>query len=252
MDKLDNVIQQFESIDLDQLNAVSLLQRVDSKFILAANQLPDILAELLEQQYILEIDNKRNFEYITHYYDTEDYKFYMHHHNGFVNRLKIRTRTYVDSELSFFEIKHKERGTRTNKIRKVIETLPEELTDGEYGMIDNKRYNGEELVLKMSNAFHRITLCNKSFTERITIDSGIRFYNENRIIKIPYLSVIEVKQGKSDSFSDTMQILKKFQVRPASFSKYAVGIAMLEKEIKKNKFKPILLKLKKIERAYAE
>lgn len=251
MDKLNKVINQFESIDLEQLNAVSLLQRVDSKFIMPASKLPDILADLMSQQYILEIKEQRNFEYITHYYDTKDFKFYMHHHNGYVNRLKVRTRTYVASDLNFFEIKNKERGTRTNKVRKVIDTLPDFLTEEEYKMIDNKRFNGEELVLKMSNVFNRITLCNKSFTERITIDTNIRFYNENRIIKIPYLSVIEVKQGKSDSFSHTMQVLKKHQIRPASFSKYAIGIAMLEKEIKKNKFKPTLHKLKKIELAHA-
>lgn len=251
MNKLNAVIQNFEPIGLNKLNAVSLLQRVDSKFMLASNALPDILAELLEEQYILEIDNNRNFEYLTHYYDTEDYKFYMHHHNGYINRLKVRTRSYVDSDLNFFEIKHKERGTRTNKIRKEIDTLPDFLSEEDYDMIENKRYNDEKLVLKMSNAFNRITLCNKSFTERITIDTGIRFFNDKRIIKLPYLAIIEVKQGKTDNFSHTIQTLKKFQVRPASFSKYAIGIAMLEKDIKKNKFKPTLLKLKKIELAHA-
>ncbi len=251
MSRLLDTINKFESITLDQLNAVSLLQRVDSKYILPTKTLPAVLHDLKDQQYILEIAGQRNFEYLTHYYDTKDFKFYMYHHNGYVNRLKVRTRSYIDSGLNFFEIKHKERGTRTNKVRKEIEVLPDFLGEDEYGMIENKRYHGEELELKMSNAFNRITLCNRDFTERITIDTSIRFFNEHRIIKKPFLSIIEVKQSKTDNYSQTVQVLKKHQIRPASFSKYAIGIALLEKDIKKNKFKPTILKLKKMELAYA-
>jgi len=251
MSSLDAILDQFDPISLDQLNEVSLLQRVDTKYILHISQLYKVLEDLISDQHILEIKGQRKFEYLTHYYDTEDFKFYQHHHNGYVNRLKVRTRSYVDSNLNFFEIKHKERGTRTNKIRKVMEVLPENLGNAEYDMIENKRYNDEKLVLKMSNSFHRITLCNKSFTERITIDTDVRFFNGERIIKKPFLSIIEVKQGKNDYYSHTIQTLKKYGIRQASFSKYAVGIAMLEKQLKRNKFKAILLKLKKMELAHA-
>jgi hypothetical protein len=251
MSSLQDAINSFESIGLDQLNEVSLLNRVDSKYILPAKDLPELLLQLCPEQYILQIDKQRRFEYLTHYFDTDDFAFYKHHHNGYVNRLKVRTRSYIDSQLNFFEIKHKERGTRTNKIRKEMAVHLDELSDEEYDMIVNKRYNGEKLELKMSNSFHRITLCNKGFTERITIDTDIRFYNEEQIIKIPYLSIIEVKQSKSDFYSHTTQVLKNNMIRQSSFSKYAIGIAMLEKRIKKNKFKPTLLQLKKIELAHA-
>jgi hypothetical protein len=251
MSAIDQIVNKFEPITLDQLNAVSLLQRVDTKYILPLSLLENVLNDLVTEQYILEINKQRKFEYLTHYYDTVDFKFYQHHHNGYVNRLKVRTRSYLDSNLNFFEIKHKERGTRTNKIRKVMEVLPEMLGNEEYDMIENKRYAGEKLELKMSNSFYRITLCNKAYTERITIDTDVRFFNGERIIKKPFLAIIEVKQGKNDYYSHTIQTLKKYQVRQASFSKYAVGIAMLEKQLKRNKFKPILLKLKKMELAHA-
>jgi len=251
MESLSDTIETFDSISLEGLNQVRLLQRVDSKYILPASRLPLILQDLQSQQSILEIKKQRKFEYLTHYYDTHDFKFYQHHHNGYINRLKVRTRSYVDTDLSFFEIKHKEFGTRTNKIRKEMETLPDFLGEPEYEMIENKRYNGEQLELKMSNSFHRITLCNKAFTERITIDTDIRFFNERQIIKKPFLSIIEVKQGKTNNYSHTIKTLKKHRIRPASFSKYAIGIAMLERDLKKNKFKETLLKLKKIELANA-
>jgi hypothetical protein len=56
-----------------------------------------------------------------------------------------------------------------------------------------------------------------------------------------------VKQGKSDVFSNTIQMLKKLRVHESSFSKYVIGVSLLEENIKHNNFKPILLKLNKIE-----
>ena len=62
---------------------------------------------------------------------------------------------------------------------------------------------------------------------------------------------MEVKQGKADVFSNTIQVLKKLRIHETGFSKYAIGVALLEKNIKHNNFKPILLKLNKLN-AYAE
>lgn len=246
---MNNILNKFESINLTQLNQASLLQRIDSKYILPTSKLSEVLEDLLEDQYILEIDKQRNFEYLTHYYDTKDFKFYMHHHNGYVNRLKVRSRSYVDSGLVYFEIKHKERGTRTNKIREQIDALPDFLTEEHYERIQNKRYNGEELIHTISNSFYRTTLCNKTFTERMTIDTNICFFNDQDEVKLPYLSIIEVKQSKVNQYSHTIQTLKKHGIRPSGFSKYTMGVVLLEKDIKKNNFKPTLLKLNKIANA---
>lgn len=248
-ENINTILKNFEAISLQELNQVSLMQRVDTKYILHINLVPGILKEILPYQFVLDIDQQRNFSYLTNYYDTKDFKFYNHHHNGYVNRLKVRTRSYVDTDVIFYEIKHKEFGTRTNKIRKEIDVVPDALGEDEYQMIENKRYHGEQLELKMSNSFNRITLCNKRFTERITIDTNIHFFNGTQDVYLPYLSIIEVKQSKSDHFSKTVQVLKQHRIQPEGFSKYAIGIAMLESNVKKNNFKATLLKLNKLANA---
>lgn len=249
MATLDSVLNKFESISLTELNNVSLLNRVDTKFMLPSKLLPEVLIDLMSQQYILEIDGLRKFNYRTHYYDTDNFSFYRDHHNGCVNRIKVRTREYTDSGLNFYEIKNKLRGTRTDKQRKSLDILPDFLAEGEYEMISYKRYDGEELNIQLSNDFDRITLTNKSFSERITIDTDISFERNGKKIDLPEIAVIEVKQGKTDNFSHTIQVLKKHGIRKASFSKYAIGVVLLVDDIKKNKFKPTLLQINKIKNA---
>jgi hypothetical protein len=41
------------------------------------------------------------------YFDTDSKRFYHDHHNGKVKRTKIRMRNYVESNLTFLEIKKK-------------------------------------------------------------------------------------------------------------------------------------------------
>ena len=64
----------------------------------------------------VEIENKRVSQYQTLYYDTKDMKLYNEHHNGHLNRYKIRHRTYVDSNLSFLEVKFKNNKGRKNNM----------------------------------------------------------------------------------------------------------------------------------------
>lgn len=238
-----------ESIGLEDLDKVSLLNRVDSKYVIAASLLPEIMNDLKSEQYILEINGVRNFDYETHYFDTKDYNFYLDHHNGCINRVKVRTRSYIQTNNHFYEVKQKIFGTRTNKIRKAIPELPTELVQNDIDMIVYQRYNGEKLELQLKNNFKRITLTNKNFTERITIDTQIRFIKDEKIVKLPHIAIIEVKQSKLDYYSHTMSILKKYHIRNSSFSKYSIGIALTTEHLKKNNFKPIILKLNSIKNA---
>ncbi|MBP6455508.1 MAG: VTC domain-containing protein [Chitinophagaceae bacterium] len=250
MNKISSILNQFQAITLDELNAVQLLNRMDSKYILPISLLPKILNEIKENQFILEIEHHRFFNYETDYFDTEDFQFYKDHHNGYINRVKVRCRKYLENNLHFYEIKRKLFGTRTDKTRKVIATLPEELEENQYDEINYKRLENKPLIKTISNKFKRITLCNKNFTERISIDFDISFLNQKGdIVHLDYLSIIEVKQSKVDVMSGTIQILKRNKIYPSGFSKYSLGVALLEKNIKHNNFKPQLLKLEKIKNA---
>ncbi len=250
-DKIQDCIQSFESVTLKQLDSVQLQNRIDTKYILTKAELLQLLEGIKEEQFVLEIDNVRIFNYQTIYFDTADFQFYKDHHNGCVNRVKVRSREYIESNLCFYEIKRKLFGTRTDKQRKKVNEIYHSVPQDDYNLIEYKRLHNRPIEKKITNYFKRITLTNKKFTERITIDLEINFENQRQEkIALPNLCVIEVKQGKSDVFSNTIQVLKKLRIHETGFSKYAIGVSLLEPDIKHNNFKPVLLKLNKIN-AYA-
>ena len=251
MQNILDSLNRFESVSLKQLDSVRLQNRIDSKYMLTRTQLAQVLEGIRENQYVLEIDGTRIFTYQTVYFDTSDFQFYRDHHNGCINRVKVRCREYLESHLIFYEIKRKLFGTRTDKQRMVVDTLYEEIPVEKYSLIEYKRLAGKPIEKKLTNRFQRITLTNKAFTERITIDLNIELYNDREHVSLPEIAVIEVKQGKTDSFSNTVQVLKSLGIRPSSFSKYAIGISLLEPDLKHNNFKPILLKIDKLKQQYA-
>jgi len=251
MQQIQEILKTFDSVSLQDLDAVKLQNRIDTKYMLTIQELELVLKEIQKNQKVLEIDGTRLFTYKTIYFDTPDFRFYKDHHNGCINRVKVRCREYVESHLVMYEIKRKLFGTRTDKQRKVIARLPEQIPQEDYALIGYKRLNAQPIEKKMTNEFRRITLTNNEFTERITIDLDIRLSNEHETIHLPEIAVIEVKQGKTDVFSHTIQVLKKLGIRESSFSKYAIGTALLEKSLKHNAFKPILLKIEKLKKEYA-
>ncbi len=83
-------ISNFDKISLDEMNGVSLMKRVDTKFILTESQLSEILFQIQEDYKILEIDGERLMEYSTLYFDTQNKYCYTDHHNRKANTFKIR------------------------------------------------------------------------------------------------------------------------------------------------------------------
>jgi uncharacterized membrane protein YkoI len=107
---LNSSLKFFNQISLTELNAqASFLNRIDTKYLLTEDEFKNILKDLEEEFYILEIKEKSIFEYESIYMDTEDYHFYYQHQNGEKNRTKVRTRNYLDSGISFFEYKQKQK-----------------------------------------------------------------------------------------------------------------------------------------------
>ena len=102
----------FASISLEEMNGVSLLKRVDTKFLTSSSELSKLLPFLYSDYQILEIDGNRLMNYSTLYFDTKDLRCYMEHHNGKAKRHKIRIRRYVESDICFLEVKEKQ-NTRT-------------------------------------------------------------------------------------------------------------------------------------------
>lgn len=240
-----------EPISLKALDSVKLLNRVDRKYIIPISGLPDIIRLLNKNHYsILEIDGHRAFSYKTTYFDTTDFRFYKDHHNHLSSRIKVRTRSYEENNLHFFEIKMKS-NIRTNKLRESLRESSVDLSCVQRTKI-RSIYNKElasRLIPALDNSFTRITLVNKAKTERCTIDVNISFRNPEepgKEIRVNDIAIIEVKQSKTSVLSGIVASLRAMRVYPSSISKYVLGLILTHPEIKYNSFKPLLHRINKI------
>ncbi|TLX76917.1 polyphosphate polymerase domain-containing protein [Labilibacter sediminis] len=240
------LLLRFVPISLQQMDHVSLMDRVDTKFIGPSGLLTEILHQLVEDYKILEIDDCRLFPYKTEYFDTKGFHMYEAHQNGKLNRFKVRKREYLISGQHFLEIKFKNNKGRTIKKRITIDSTMENFNSCEQRFLkDNSPFKGEDLEPKLFNSFNRITLVGES--ERLTIDHDLSYTNETgMVIEFPEIVIIELKQKKYTLNSVAQKVLKKYKMRPESFSKYCLGAASLNKDIKANRLKQKFNLIKKI------
>ncbi|MFH1320176.1 MAG: polyphosphate polymerase domain-containing protein [Bacteroidota bacterium] len=249
MNTLPSILSQYQPISLDEMDNVKLLNRTDTKFIFNYDQLPVVLDELKEKYRILEMNKSPLQDYHTLYFDTPDFLFYNWHHNGKMNRYKVRYRKYIDSETCFLEVKFKNNKRRMIKKRTRKKEMTPELSEKSKNFIDNNfPINSNELIPALWNKFTRLTLVHNQAKERITIDCGLRFNNQKNSADLPHLVIAEVKQEKFSSRSDFILIMRKYHIRPMRISKYCIGSILLNKELKYNRFKPKLLAINKIKK----
>ena len=236
----------FNKITLAEMNSVSLMKRVDTKFILKESQLLEVLSKLYEDYKILEIDQERLMKYSTLYFDSENKKCFNDHHNGKLNRYKIRMRKYLVSDICFLEIKKKNNLGVTNKIRRQIKDFETDLSLKSKEFITNSNINNLLLEPSLYNNFSRMTFVNKSEAERLTIDVDLSFSFGAKEKKFEKLVVIEIKQEGKRLNTTINKVLKSMSILPTNFSKYCIGISNTLDNIKSNRFKEINLKINKL------
>lgn len=246
MQLIRHTIQSFNKVSLADLDKVKLMNRTDLKFCLHLNQLPAILEAIQKDYSLLEIQGETIFKYDNTYFDTPDDQMFLSHHNGKRNRFKIRVRKYVESNLNFLEIKFKNNKGRTIKDRIEKEDFESIFTANEHNFLEQTSpYSGFQIEPKIRSYFNRFTMVNYQFTERVTVDFFPGFQNQEKEIRLNNLVIIEIKQSKSSDKAAIAKELQNQKIREQGFSKYCIGRALLEEGIKKNNFKPLLLKIKK-------
>ena len=249
-DPLSQLVASFNSISLKEMDAVRLMNRVDTKYIINNSQLSELLERALKHYRIVEIDGKRIIPYSTIYFDTDSTEMYMMHHNGKLNRSKVRMRSYIDSGISFLEIKSKNNKGRTTKNRigitnEQFDTMT--IQEKEQAFIKKMDVQSVTLIPQIQNNFRRITLVDNLMTERVTLDTRLTFKNVITGLKhtVDDLVIIEMKQdGASNShFKDYLQSIR---IHSGSMSKYCMGMMLVNPELKCNGFKNKLRKITKI------
>ena len=248
MATINELLSTFSPITLEQMSSVKLMNRTDTKFVTNLRKLRMLLEMAREDYYVQDIDGGRNMEYDTTYFDTRNFDMYSVHQHGHANRQKLRFRTYCINGLQFMEIKTKNNHGRTKKKR--IEVGDMDLLDEEKRAFIGKhlRYDVDTLQPSLNNHFSRITLVNKGMTERLTIDSALRFNNlqSGEQMDMGPLVIIELKRDGL-VFSPVLEMLRQLRIKPHGFSKYCMGAALTGKSILPvNRFKRKIIEVNKI------
>lgn len=244
-----DIVNTMKPITLDEMKSVKLMNRIDTKYLVTSDQLMAILNGIHDHYYAQEVEGNRLSPYDTVYYDTPDLRMYIIHHDKHLVRDKVRVRTYVDSHLTFCEVKHKTNKGRTKKKRIEVQPGTDITTDPEvYAFLAERQpYPVESLRPNLETAFDRFTLVNFEKTERLTIDCNLTFNNYivDSSANMGDLVIMELKQdGRAHSI--LKQVLSNLRVKPYSISKYCIGTAMTRPEVKQNRFKKKLRKINKL------
>lgn len=251
---LDNltVWQRIPSIGLRQTEAIRLLNRVDTKYALPSDILPSLLERAADEGYRVQVAGESPIAaYDTLYFDTAQCTMYRMHHNGILRRQKIRTRTYIDSGISFLEIKNKTNTGRTKKVRTPVGREDFGNFSGNAQAVsflsDKTRFAPCELHPQVNTRFDRITLVDRDLSERITIDFNLGFRNlaTGRDAALPGLAVLEMKQDSS-RHSRMKILLRDLRIHPLKLSKYCIGTVLTNSAVRSNRFRAKLRAIEKL------
>ena len=238
---------QFSPISLEELGKSAFMDRKETKYIIPGNQFNNVLNGLESDYQILEIQGRRVNHYRTLYFDTIDLYFFHQHQIGSGKRWKIRKRTYLDTQISYLEVKYKDNRKRTqkNRIRTCDWHLQIPAAERKF-LSTNSPFNPGALHPSLETHYSRITMVHKNKLEKITLDSHLFFSSKESSCNLSRLVIAEVKQETLNPGSPFMAQLKKIGIRPGSFSKYCIGTALLNPTIKHNRFKPVLNKIRNL------
>ena len=244
---LAGLLTHFSPISLAEMDDVALLNRTDTKYVLTLPQLCEVLTALPQHYRILEINHIRLNHYQTLYFDTPTFDLYLAHHAGRRDRVKVRSRQYVDTHRSFLEIKHKTNKDHTIKHRLpttgFVTHLTAETDEFLHAEMPTTTLNLEP---KLGNNFSRLTLVSLHRPERLTLDVQLQFISGREAVSLPEIVIAEVKQVGRNPDSDFIQQMRAMKIQPMGFSKYCMGISLLYPQVKHNNFKPKLRWLSKL------
>jgi hypothetical protein len=246
---LYELIHGFEPISLREMDSVALLKRVDTKFVLSADQLRSVLRNLCPNYQVLSINHRRIHRYWTLYFDTHGFELYHDHVTGRAEIYKVRSREYLDTHLSYLEVKHKDQKRRTEKIRLPVSCHSDRLDEEMDDFLDTLvPYSAQGLEAKLWNTFKRITLVNQTDLERLTIDMDLCFFNQQRSLVLDGIAIAEIKQEKFNRRSAFAIEMRRLGIRQTGFSKYCFGVAQLYSTVKRNSQKRRALMIDKLQR----
>ncbi|QZN87234.1 VTC domain-containing protein [Cellulomonas sp. C5510] len=234
-------------VGLDELQDVAALQtRVDRKYVLALDALPDLAAALPAGTRRLVLDDRDAFGYESVYFDTPDLEAFRLAAGRRRRRYKVRTRTYCDTGGCWLEVKT--RGPRSTTVKERREhdlAARADVGDSLEFVLGTLRARGLpvddlDLAPTLTTRYRRRTLLLPDGA-RTTVDTDLQWLatgpaggadpadgadGDTRSAGVPGHAVVETKSVGGASAAD--RVLWSLGHRPARISKYATGLVVLD------------------------
>ncbi|MEV4510624.1 polyphosphate polymerase domain-containing protein [Dactylosporangium sp. NPDC049525] len=228
-----------EPIGLDELVArASLLTRVDRKYLLPADRLPQVLRGLAGVARVLDVDGRRRFGYRSDYFDTPGLDSYLAAAHRRRRRFKVRVRTYLDTGGRYVEVKT--RGPRGTTVKERVqysggtEHLSGDALDGIHVPCDT-----ELLRPVLITRYERTTLYLPATGGRVTVDAALAWHlDDGTTLRVPDRVIVETKAASGACEAD--RLLWSLGHRPCAVSKYGTGLAALRPDLPANRWRPTL------------
>lgn len=255
------VLDAFTTIGLDELlERASLQTRVDRKYVVPRAALDGLLGGLDASTRLLRIGDDDTFAYESVYFDTPDLASYLGAARRRRRRFKVRTRTYVDSDECFVEVKT--RGPRGATVKNRLPYDPDDrdrLTTEAMGfagdVLDDRDVPAPDDTLftpTLISRYRRTTfLLPGGATDpwsrpapdaRMTVDTDLTWTTLGpegvRTLPVPHLVVVETKTGSTPSAAD--RLLWRHGYRPVRISKYGTGMAALHPHLPATPWRRVL------------
>lgn len=240
-------LSRFGPVGLDELVAeASLLTRVDRKYVVERRALDDLLQEVDAATRVLEIDGSRDFTYESVYFDTPDLMSFRMAAQPRRRRFKLRTRTYLDVDTAYLEIKTrgargttvKERSEYSAADRMHLTITARDDAAAAFSAIGVEPSRADDLDATLLTRYRRATLLT-SDGGRATIDTELEWLQPDATgFSLPHLAIVETKSTSRASAVD--RLLWRGGFRPATVSKYATGLAALHPSLPRNRWSRLL------------
>ena len=241
-----DILRRFAIAQPSLIEARSLQQRVDRKYLLAASDITSLLARLQQSHCVVSAGGHGWARYDSIYFDTPDRDLYHAHRCGRRPRYKVRIRHHVDRALSFLEVKRKDRSGRTTKHRLALPYRQDTLGPHERTFIDaHAALDGTPLLPRVSISFQRLTLVGSSVNERVTLDRELMVAAGNCVETLGRVVIAEVKQSHYLNHAGAVAGFRHIHAREVALSKYCLA-TLLVAPVPANVFKPALRAIERL------
>lgn len=235
----------FETVTLKELECVRLMDRAETKVLMPAGDLATVLRAISGDYRTLRIDDQPLQGYRTMYFDSPSFRTYHDHHNQLGRRFKIRYRTYIGSDLTFFEVKRSVHGRIVKQRRKSVAPNGR-IRDDDSAFAESCGIDVAEFVPSVIVEYQRALLARFDPQERVTIDLHTRFENGTTSAVTDGLAILEFKQPRVDRTSPAILACRQIGLRPRRMSKYCTAVAACQRGIRRNRFLPVFRHLEQL------